>query len=773
MFYRVSKNSKHFLVFVIFFSSFFWLTAQSQTKETISLANFLEEIQRTHRIAFSYANSNIDGKHITPPKNQLSLQALIAYIEQETGLTFEQISEGNYAIRYLFEEEDSMVEFLDEILVTNYLTKGISLKNDGVTNIKPQKFGILPGLIEPDVLQTIQALPGIQSVDERVSNINVRGGTNDQNLILWDGIKMYQSGHFFGLISAFNPYLTKDVVVSKNGTSAMYGDGVSSIIDMKSSDIISEKASGGAGFNLVSADAYARLPLSDNMEIQVSARRSITDLIVTPTYDQYFKRIFQDTDLTNENNNALSTNERFYFYDASLKFLYDITEKDKIRFNALTVYNDLSYEELSTINDINQSLNSALQQSNLALGLEYIREWNPDLRTKAQLYFSQYDLYASNFNVNNGQRLVQENEVIDNGFKFQVNYLLEKNLNYNGGYQYTEVGIGNLEDVNAPFFRRYIKNVLRTHSLYNEIRFTSNSKNTSARIGLRTNYVDKFSEFFIEPRLSFSQKFLEHWRFEILAELKSQTTSQVIDLQNDFLGVEKRRWILSNNEVIPIINSKQGSIGIHYNKNNFTISAEAYVKQIEGITTRSQGFQNQYQFIDAIGNYNIKGIDILINKRFNNFSTWLSYTYSKNNYQFEALNFARTFPNNLDIRHAFTFAGTYAIGGFKLALGLNYRSGKPFTRPNSQTPLSSASFINYAAPNSSNINDYIRTDLSATYKFKFTNTADAVIGASIWNVLDRKNVINTYFTIDDSETISKIEHQSLGITPNITFRVKF
>lgn len=773
MFYRVSKKIKHFLVFVIFFSSFYWLPSQSQTREPIPLVKFLEFFQNLYQITFSYADANIEDKTIIVPKKTISIAELITYIEDETGLTIEKIGDTNFAIRNLFQEEDKMVEFLDEVMVTNYLTKGISLKNDGAINIKPQNFSILPGLIEPDVLQTIQALPGIQSVDERVSSINVRGGTNDQNLILWDGIKMYQSGHFFGLISAFNPYLTKDVVVSKNGTSAMYGDGVSSIIDMKSSNKISKEISGGAGFNLISADAYTRVPLNEKLEIQLSARRSITDLIITPTYDQYFKRIFQDTDLTSQNNNTVSSDERFYFYDASLKVLYNITEKDKIRINALNVYNDLSYEEFSTINNINQSLNSELTQSNLALGLEYTREWSKDLRTKAQIYLSNYDLYASNFNVNNGQRLIQENEVVDNGFKFQINYLLEKNLNYNGGYQYTEVGISNLEDVNTPIFRRYIKNVLRTHSLYNEIRFISNSKNTSARIGLRTNYVDNFSEFFMEPRLSFSQKFLEHFRFEILGELKSQTTSQVIDLQNDFLGVEKRRWILSNNDDVPIINSQQASIGVHYNDNQLTVSAEAYVKQIEGITTRSQGFQNQYQFIDAIGNYNTKGVDILINKRFTNFSTWLSYTYSKNNYTFGELNFGQPFPNNVDIRHAFTFAGTYAINNFKIALGLNYRSGKPFTAPYKDIPLSSANFINYTSPNSSNIDDYIRTDLSATYKFKFTNTSNAIIGFSIWNLLDRTNTINTYYTIDNSETISRVEHQSLGITPNITFRVKF
>jgi hypothetical protein len=69
--------------------------------------------------------------------------------------------------------------------------------------------------LEPDILQSIQALPGVESTNESIANINVRGGTNDQNLMIWDNIKMYHSGHFFGLISAYNPNLTDKVIVKK------------------------------------------------------------------------------------------------------------------------------------------------------------------------------------------------------------------------------------------------------------------------------------------------------------------------------------------------------------------------------------------------------------------------------------------------------------------------------------------------------------------------------------------------------------------------------
>ena len=61
----------------------------------------------------------------------------------------------------------------------------------------------------------MQQIPGIISLDETISNINVRGGTHDQNLFLWNNIKMDQTGHFFGLISPFNPYLIKEVNFQK------------------------------------------------------------------------------------------------------------------------------------------------------------------------------------------------------------------------------------------------------------------------------------------------------------------------------------------------------------------------------------------------------------------------------------------------------------------------------------------------------------------------------------------------------------------------------
>ncbi|WP_344728428.1 TonB-dependent receptor plug domain-containing protein [Corallibacter vietnamensis] len=767
----MSKAKAFFLFTYLFLLHSFCGFSQNTQQEQKPLVSILKTLESRYNISFSYADNTIKNIFSLAPNQELSLEESLAVLEKNTSLNFDILNDRFIVIKNTLQQPDNeSLQQLDEVFITNYLTSGLSIAKQGDVLINPEKFGILPGLIEPDVLQTIQALPGVLSVDETVSNINIRGGTHDQNLILWEGIKMYQSGHFFGLISAFNPYLTENIQVSKNGSSAKYGDGISSVIDMQLSDSVKNETNYGFGVNLINADGFIKTPISKKSEIQISARRSLTDIASTPTYNQYFKRVFQDSDLSNSN--SIASDETFYFYDISAKFLYDISSKDKIRVYGLTTENSLNYKEHAIINETTSASNSFLKQENIAGGIHYSRAWNNKITTSIQGYISHYNLNANNVDLINKQQLKQENEVFENTIKLHTDYRISKSLKLESGYQFFEVGISNLEDVNNPTFSSYIKEVIRTHSGYIEGQFSSKNEQTLLKIGARANYIPKFNTLLIEPRIRFNQTFLKNFKVELLGELKSQTTSQIIDLQKDFLGIEKRRWVLSNNSTIPIIKSKQASLGIHFNQNELLISTEAFIKQVDGITTRSQGFQNQFQFINAIGNYKTYGIDFLINKHFNNLSTWLSYSYSKNDYTFETLNNKKSFPNNADIRHQLTFAGSYSISNLKLALGVNWHSGKPYTSPsesqNTQEPI-----IQYLSPNGNNLNDYLRTDISATYTCTIFKNKKAILGASIWNLLDKKNIINTYYTNNTSGGLNKIENTSLGITPNVSLRIHF
>lgn len=676
---------------------------------------------------------------------------------------------------------DQKTQVLNEIVVQQFLTSGLNKQKDGNITINPEYFGILPGLTDPDILHTIQALPGIESVNETVSDINIRGGTHDQNLILWNNIKMYQSGHFFGLISAFNPYLTEKVSVIKNGTSTSYGDGVSGIIDMHSFNTIQSDFNGGIGLNLISGDFYAHIPIGEKFGAQISVRRSITDFLKTPTYKQFYDRTFQNSKITNieseEVEYNINRNEDFFFYDTSLKLFYDLNEKHKFRGNVLLMNNNLKYEE--TLNDEPdpETKQSTLKQRNLGFGLTVESTWTEKFSTELQTYYTNYDLEAVNFTLLADQRLITNNEVLETGAKILTNYKLSDHFDFVNGYQYNETGIVNLEDVNNPEFRRRIKEVVRNHAIFSEVKYHSPSKKTFARIGGRLNYIENFNKYIPEPRVSVNQNLGGNFNMELLAEMKNQVTNQIIDLQRDFLGVEKRRWTLANNKDLPVTQSKQVSLGFNFNKKSFYAAIEGFYKKVDGITTSNQGFQNQNQFPRTSGSYRVNGMELLINKKTSKYSTWLSYTLSENEYTFKELK-PGNFPNNLDIRHSISFAGTYTINKLRLAMGVNWRTGKPYTRPvegNEVTVTNTDNLINYQTPNSSNLDNYFRVDFSSIYNFRIGDNSRATAGIAILNLLNRKNLLDIYYRLTDPEDteVQQVENISLGITPNVSFRVFF
>ena len=670
------------------------------------------------------------------------------------------------------------IESLNEVFLMNYLTSGINIKTDNTTTIDVLNSGILPGLIEPDILHKIQALPGISSINETISNINIRGGSNDQNLLLWDGIRMYHSGHFFGLISAFNPYLIDKVTLIKNGTSSQYNDGVSGTIKIESINEIKEQPFGGGGFNFLSTDAYAQIPLSKKMAFQFTGRRAITDLLDTPTFEQYFKKTFQDSKVTTSTileENTIQTNSSFNFYDYSLKLLYDFHKNHKLRVSFLNVENSLDYSETLISESITEPKTSILKQKNVAFGVQLTNKWNKKFKTFFQAYYTKYNINASNFSLLTEQRLLQNNEVFETGAKFNTYYRYNKNFHFLNGYHFSELGITNAEDVNLPVFIRTIKNVIRNHSLYSELNFVSSNNKTIINSGFRLNYIEKFGTFMAEPRFQALHKVSSNLSVKFSGEFKSQNATQIIDLQEDFLGVEKKRWTLADNNLIPIIKSKQASLGINYKKNTFFIDIEGFYKYVNGITTANQGFQNQNQFIKTSGSYTVKGLEFMVNKKTKVFSTWLGYTFNKNDYKFNELT-PSVFPNNLDIRHSISFGNTYTYKRLNIALGLLWRTGKPHTTPiedNAVLLTGISNSINYNEPNRERLSNYFRADFSSTYNFKLSKKINGLAGVSILNLLNTKNILNTYYKITAENSIEAINNTSIGVTPNITFRVSF
>lgn len=659
---------------------------------------------------------------------------------------------------------------LPQIIISNYITSGINKINNGSFQINFSDLKILPGLINNDVLQAVQTFPGIQSINETVSNINIRGGTHDQNLILWDGIKMYQSGHFFGLISMYNPHITQEVSLRKNGSDVSYTDGVSGTIEMHTNHEINTEFKGVIDLNLTDFNGFADFPVGERSSVQVAARKSISDFFETPTYTAFFDRISQNTEVESNTTAIANTDKTFDFYDTSLRWLYNISAKDKVRLNFINVHNQLQFNENAIINQEVVSRNSKLTQNSIAGALQYNRLWNNKLSTDLEIYETDYKLQAVNANILDSQRFLQENIVSETSVKVKTNYKLNNGLELLSGYHFVETKVTNLDDVDNPLYRFLVSEVIRTHGVFSQAGYTTKDSRTHLNLGLRYNYIGKFNTSIWEPRFSFNHEFLKDFTLEILGEFKHQNTSQVINFQNDFLGIEKRRWQLANNEDIPIIMSKQVSIGLDYSHKGWLIGLDGFYKVVDGITTQSQGFQNQFEFIKTHGRYDVTGIDVLFRKHIDRFNGWLSYSYMKNRYRFKALE-ADYFPSNYDVSHTATLGVIYILNNLRLSSGVNWHSGKPTTRPVFNNQIMNSK-INYEATNTSNLNDYLRLDISAVYNFKFKGKTQANLGISIWNVLDKENEINNFYRLEGNNIMETVQ-KSLGFTPNAVFRVYF
>tara|TARA_B100000678_G_scaffold41635_1_gene31073 strand:+ start:3760 stop:6066 length:2307 start_codon:yes stop_codon:yes gene_type:complete len=767
-------SKKNYLIVIFLFTFCHQLFSQEKSQNTFPLTELLEILESHSNYRFSYADEDLKNIEVPEPPNMLSVTETIAFLEEKTGFKFTLIGSNQIVVDANIPvkppKQELPVEKLDEIILTNVIAKGVSKIKDGSFKINFDEIGIIPGLIENDAFQTIQALPGVESVNEKVSNINIRGGTNDQNLILWDGIRVYQSGHFFGLISAINPHQNHTATLYKNGTPAYFGNSVSSVIELASDKKLNDEFTAEIGLTFLSADAFIDTPLDKKSSIQIAARTSINGAFITPTYLQYYDRAFQDTEVTTNPTSLSNGEEDFRFSDVSFRWLYQLSEKDILRLNYFSISNELGFTAEELNNGTIETKSSKLSQNSLGMGVYYRRNWSENFTSQLQLYHSNYKLTATNEILNTSDYLEQENNLYENSLKLTTKWVLDSHFQLNSGYEFISTKIKNAEANEEITNEDRLANTINVNNLFASVRYQSSSKKTLIHAGTRLNYLNDFNLLLAEPRLSLNQQFLNNFSIEVLGELKSQYLSQVINFQNDFLGIENRKWQLADQQIFPILQSRQASLGLNFQKNNWLASVESYVKEVEGISSQSQGFQNQYEYAQIVGDYRILGLDILINKKFKNFDTRLSYSLTHNDYFFEDLS-TSGIPNNFEITNSFTFATSYSYKTFKASGGLIWRSGKPFT-PITENGLANNQF-DYEPINSSNLKDYMRVDISVSQEFKIQKKLMAYAGLSIWNLLDRKNIINSYYRQNRNNEIYLVQQEALGLTPNFVFRVKF
>ena len=680
-----------------------------------------------------------------------------------------------------FLEEDTFD--LDEILVKDYLFSGFYKNKDGSIKTKPKEMQLLNGVTSSDVLRNLQFLSGIQSPDETATGLNIRGGTPDQKLILWAGIKLYRSDHLFGMVSSLNPNVIEDVKVYKNASLARYSNHISGVIDIRSESKIPEKTTVGFGTNMLYSDVFVKTPIQKDLALIVSARKSITDYFETVTFENIIDQVFQNSEITT--NNAVlgefltNSTREFDFYDFSAKVISKLGDKGELSFSSL--YSENKFDLNEEFADIQRNTQERIDVLNNGFGLNWKQQWSDRFSTESSVQLSHYNFeYSGGENLDNFQLFVlsRTNRVNDLTFNFQTNYILSDTHKFINGYSFTnneiELGLNIFDTTQTQFTKN------NTHAIFNEYHYNDDQWNVI--LGNRMNYFSNTETWAFEPRLRVSKAINSNMSINLGAERQFQPLSQVVEFDANRFGSQNRTWVLADNDLVEVLESSQISLGGNYRKNKWYVSAEGYFKKIHNLTSLSTGLDANFNGYFN-GSSTIFGVDVLAKKQYDNFTTLISYSFANNDLQFDELNNGLEFPSDIDVRHNFTFVQAARFEDFELSLSWKFRTATPFTPSTGLTPDPVDPFavvVDFGALNSERLTNYHRMDFSGKYKFKLfkENNNDVVVGISILNLYNRRNLLNRTYRIienafDGSLELREIDRISLARTPNLFFRLEF
>lgn len=661
-------------------------------------------------------------------------------------------------------------------------------------SLNPLKIKDLPSIGDKDLFRTFQLMPGISASNESSSGLYIRGGTPDQNLILYDGFTVYHVDHLFGMFSAFNADAIKDVKLSKGGFESKYGGRISSVMEIIGKDGNENNASYGAGISFLSYNGYVDIPIKDKITFTAVGRRSFQSFL----YDQFFD-MFNSAETSASipvgappqgNRTMLNAEPTSYFYDLNSKLTYKPNSLNTI---SLSFYNgqdnlDNSRELNMSRGDLNLSggTSDLTKWGNWGSSLKWSSKWNDNLYTNSLISYSRYysirDMSSERTSTKSGNTNImsfginEENILQDYSAKYDIEYKLSNKNKIEAGVQY------NFFNVNYNYTRSDTTVIQDQHDKQSQVAFyvQNNIKLFNKLLiipGLRTSYYGGTNEFYLEPRFSASYSLNKKIKLNAAWGKYNQFTNRII--RDDIESGSKDFWVLSDGESIPVSSATHYIIGANYENLNYLFSTELFYKDMTNLTEYSLNYIPSFRDIEYNefyyqGSGIAQGIELLAQKKFGKLSGWLSYTLSNVNYQFDLYG-DDPFPASHDATHEFKAVATYKWKKFTFSGTWIYATGKPYTAPSGSYDLtlpdgSTQSLLNIGDKNALRLPDYHRLDLSANYKFGLGDFGDGVLGFSLFNAYNRTNIWYKEYEFIDGELL-ETNVNYLGITPNLSISI--
>lgn len=685
-----------------------------------------------------------------PTGDQTIVISYIGYIRKELKVRIEAGSSVKMRVQMVQSKTTTK-----EVLVSAERTEDKRQISISQVNIPMEQLSQIRIGGEADIFRALQMLPGVLSSSQISSGLYIRGGSPDQNLVLLDGMTVYNPTHLFGFISAFNNDAVKDVDLIKGGFPAEYGGRMSAVLNITQKDGNRDHVEGLVGIGLISSRASLQGPLGNGSWF-IGGRATYLDLLLG---------------LLPEDPESPFPN--FNFYDVNAKLTQNLSDDDKLSISGFLTRDKLNFEQPGLLFNVGIG--------NRATSLRWSHIYASDLFSVATLSASRYD---NGFDGNQaGFQFAIDNSITDYSLKTEFEWFTAEDLTFKFGYEGTIYNFtyeqntsgrtdGSTNNQSSVFLLDVWDNI---HAVYAQNTWNITDA-LSLQSGLRANYWSRSEKLLFDPRLAL--------RFQLTDGIALKAAwgiyHQYLRLASapDFTFFDT--WLPTDNTVPPG-RADHYIVAVETQPfEGFDFNVDVYYKKLYNINELRQNNTQARKVSDVfyIGNGETYGAEFFLQKKMGQFTGWIGYALGFVYSQFDSINQGVTFRPKFDRRHDLKITGLFRLNErWEFGASFMFQSGQSYTGATSSlggrmpgwdggiVMVNPSQRWGLRLPSSHQLN------LNVNYNTTLFDLPFRIF-LDVFNVYSRRDIwFRFYDTTEAIPTVTDV--RLLPILPTISFELKF
>ncbi len=711
------------------------------------------------------------------------------------------------------------IDALNEVTIYgNREILGVRGSQMSAVDIPIEQIKAVPAMFgETDVLKALQLLPGVQAGTEATAGLYVRGGNPDENLLLLDGVPVYNVNHMFGMFSVFNPDAIKNVTLYKGSFPAHYYGRLSSVVDIRMKDGDLNDYHGNVSIGLVSSKINLEGPIiKGKTSFNISARRTYSDIMLNSALWLNKQFNFANTD---------DLSMGYYFYDLNVKLNHKFNDRDRLYVSWYSGDDDIYFNYRSSGGSVKEKTKLDWRWGNTVAAVRWNHVLGPKLFMDLSANYTQYR-HKMGIGIKEDDRvnkykgsmgISMKSGIYDASFRsdFHWSPSAKQDIRFGGSYTHhkftpdvMEISMNSKETTEndsvktSKFDQEYGSKDIMAHEyqLYveDDIELTDvvkfNIGTGYAGFSVNNRYYNS-----LEPRLSA--------RFLITDDLSLKTgyaymTQYVHLLSNNVISLPTDLWVPVTEKVEPE-HSHQWALGAAYSIEGLAdFTLEGYYKKMNNLLEYKEGStymsgDTDWQNKVAMGKGWSYGVELMAQRSIGRLNGWIAYTWNKSQRRFDrpgmVINGGRTFDAKYDRRHKLDVTCSYKFsdrfdmsatwlfetGNCGTIYTQYYDSGILADEKDEQYP-STTTLGYYENRNNFRLNPTHRLDLSFNWHRKFSEKVSRTMNLSIYNAYNNRNpflvYVYTYSYYNGNEYVEERTLRQLTlfpIIPTISYAISF